>query len=67
MRAAVGFIELDALFHDRTTLNVKILESIQPAARDWGIDILRYEITNIVPDNKVSQAMDSRSIAEREL
>lgn len=65
MRAAVGLIELDELFHNRTVLNAEILKSIQPAAMDWGVNILRYEITEVTPDEKVSVAMDSQSIAER--
>ena len=65
MRSAVGLMELDTLFHDRSALNEKIRESIQPAALKWGVDILRYEITDVTPDERVSEAMDSQSIAER--
>ena len=65
MRSAVGLMELDTLFHDRSTLNRQILESIKPAALKWGVDILRYEITDVTPDSRVSEAMDSQSIAER--
>lgn len=65
MRSAVGLIDLDTLFHDRSSLNKEILESMQSAAKDWGVDILRYEITEVTPDKHVSDAMDSQSIAER--
>jgi regulator of protease activity HflC (stomatin/prohibitin superfamily) len=65
MRSAVGLIDLDTLFHDRSALNKAILESMQGAAKEWGVDILRYEITEVTPDKHVSQAMDSQSIAER--
>ena len=65
MRSAVGLMDLDTLFHDRSSLNHQILASIQPAALEWGIDILRYEITDVTPDARVSEAMDSQSIAER--
>lgn len=65
MRSAVGLMELDTLFHNRSQLNEEILKSIQSAARDWGVDIYRYEITEVTPDQRVSEAMDSQSIAER--
>ena len=65
MRSAVGLMDLDTLFHDRSSLNRGILESIKPAALKWGVDILRYEITDVTPDKRVSEAMDSQSIAER--
>lgn len=65
MRSAVGLIDLDTLFHDRSSLNKGILDSMKGAAKDWGIEILRYEITEVTPDARVSEAMDSQSIAER--
>jgi len=34
MRAAVGLMYLDALFHDRSSLNKEILESMQMAAKE---------------------------------
>jgi regulator of protease activity HflC (stomatin/prohibitin superfamily) len=35
MRSAVGLMELDTLFHNRSSLNEEILKSIQSAAKDW--------------------------------
>ncbi|CAH6420243.1 SPFH/Band 7/PHB domain protein [uncultured virus] len=65
MRSAVGLRDLDTLNHDRAGLNKDILSSIQPAALKWGVEILRYEITEVNPDPRVSEAMDAQSIAER--
>lgn len=65
LRAAIGTIDLDTLFHDRGTLNLKIKESLSEAAAKWGVEINRYEITDVSPDKAVSAAMDSQSIAER--
>lgn len=65
MRSAVGLIDLDTLFHDRNALNTQILVGMKNAAKDWGVDVLRYEITEVSPDARVSEAMDAQSIAER--
>lgn len=65
MRAAIGELELDALFHDRASLNVKITTAISEAAANWGIEVLRYEVTEILPDKTISDAMDRQAQAER--
>jgi regulator of protease activity HflC (stomatin/prohibitin superfamily) len=65
MRAAIGELELDALFHDRAALNVKITRAISEAAAEWGLQVLRYEVTEILPDETISEAMDRQAQAER--
>lgn len=46
--AAIGELELDSLFHDRTAINGKISAAIVDAAEKWGIQVLRYEVTEII-------------------
>lgn len=65
MRAAIGEMELDSLIHDRTAINTKITLAISDAATKWGIQVLRYEVTEISPDHIISQAMDRQAQAER--
>jgi regulator of protease activity HflC (stomatin/prohibitin superfamily) len=65
MRSAIGELELDELFHDRSALNTKITSAISQAAAEWGIKVLRYEVTEIVPDVIISDAMDRQARAER--
>jgi regulator of protease activity HflC (stomatin/prohibitin superfamily) len=65
MRAAIGELELDALFHDRAALNVKITNAISQATEQWGVQVLRYEVTEILPDETISEAMDRQAQAER--
>lgn len=36
------------------------------AAVNWGIDIKRYEITEVMPDQHIIDAMDKQAAAERE-
>ena len=65
MRAAIGELELDSLFHDRAAINAKISTAITAAAGEWGIQVLRYEVTEIMPDHTISEAMDRQARAER--
>lgn len=48
MRSELGKITLDKTFEERDTLNEKIVEAINVAARDWGLQCLRYEISEWV-------------------
>jgi len=66
MRAAIGELELDQILHDRVTLNTSIRSTVQEAAVNWGIDIKRYEITEVMPDQHIIDAMDKQAAAERE-
>lgn len=65
MRSELGKITLDKTFAERETLNTKIVESIDAAAKSWGIECLRYEIRDISPPASVKQAMDMQAEAER--
>lgn len=65
MRAAIGEMELDEILHNRSQLNALVKGTVQEAATAWGINIKRYEITEITPDRMISQAMDKQAAAER--
>ncbi|XP_016716452.2 stomatin-like protein 2, mitochondrial [Gossypium hirsutum] len=65
MRSELGKITLDKTFEERDTLNEKIVESINVAARDWGLRCLRYEIRDISPPRGVRAAMEMQAEAER--
>lgn len=54
MRSAIGEMELDEILHGRARLNSMIKGSLQEAAEPWGLEIRRYEITEITPDQQVS-------------
>ena len=66
MRAAIGELELDQILHARAQLNTIIRETVQEAASAWGIEIRRYEITEVSPDKFITEAMDKQAAAERE-
>lgn len=65
MRSELGKITLDKTFEERDTLNEKIVISINEAAKDWGLQCLRYEIRDISPPRGVKAAMEMQAEAER--
>jgi len=65
MRSAIGEMELDEILHERARLNTMIKGTLQEAAVIWGIDVRRYEITEITPDPVIREAMDKQAAAER--
>jgi len=65
MRSAIGEMELDEILHGRARLNSLIKGSLQEAAVPWGLEVRRYEITEITPDEQIRVAMDKQAAAER--
>jgi regulator of protease activity HflC (stomatin/prohibitin superfamily) len=65
MRSELGKMELDKTFEERDLLNTSIVSAINDAAGPWGIQVLRYEIKDIVPPQSVMEAMEAQMKAER--
>ena len=65
MRSELGKMELDKTFEERDVRNTNIVTAINEAAGPWGIQVLRYEIKDIVPPQSVMQAMEAQMKAER--
>ena len=65
MRSELGKMELDKTFEERDILNTNIVAAINEAACPWGIQVLRYEIKDIVPPQSVMEAMEAQMKAER--
>jgi regulator of protease activity HflC (stomatin/prohibitin superfamily) len=65
MRSELGKMELDKTFEERDVLNTNIVAAINDAAGPWGIQVLRYEIKDIVPPQSVMEAMEAQMKAER--
>lgn len=66
MRSAIGEMELDEILHNRSRLNGLIKGGLQEAALPWGLEVRRYEITEITPDHQIRIAMDKQAAAERD-
>ncbi|MDC0999374.1 paraslipin [Alphaproteobacteria bacterium] len=65
MRSELGKMELDKTFEERDLLNTNIVAAINQASTAWGVQVLRYEIKDIVPPQSVMQAMEAQMKAER--
>ncbi len=65
MRSELGKMELDKTFEERDHLNANIVNAINEAAAPWGIQVMRYEIKDIVPPASIMDAMEAQMKAER--
>ena len=65
MRSELGKMELDKTFEERDRLNANIVSAINEASAPWGIQVMRYEIKDIVPPASVMDAMEAQMKAER--
>ncbi|GAA0372753.1 stomatin-like protein [Bowmanella denitrificans] len=65
MRSELGKMELDKTFEERDQLNTNIVSAINEASGPWGIQVMRYEIKDIVPPHSVMEAMEAQMKAER--
>jgi regulator of protease activity HflC (stomatin/prohibitin superfamily) len=65
MRSELGKMELDKTFEERERLNANIVLSINEASAPWGIQVMRYEIKDIVPPASIMDAMEAQMKAER--
>ena len=66
LRSAIGKLELDKTFEERTTINQEVVAALDAATSPWGIKVLRYEIRDITPPATVMEAMEKQMRAERE-
>lgn len=65
MRSELGKMELDKTFEERDVLNLNIVTAINQAAGPWGIQVMRYEIKDIIPPGSIMEAMEAQMKAER--
>lgn len=67
MRTSVGSFMLDKLFSERHALNLAIREEMEKGAQEWGCQVIRFEVTDLVPaDQHVTDSMNKQSVAERD-
>ncbi|CAE7212856.1 STOML2 [Symbiodinium sp. CCMP2456] len=65
MRSEIGKMTLDRTFEERDAMNHAIVQAVNAAAHSWGIEVLRYEIRDIIPPTSIKQAMEMEAEAER--
>ncbi|BAV91583.1 SPFH domain-containing protein [Candidatus Desulfovibrio trichonymphae] len=66
LRSAIGKLELDKTFEERTKINQEVVDALDAATSPWGVKVLRYEIRDITPPKTVMEAMEKQMRAERE-
>src|SRR5476651_2672396 len=66
LRSVIGKLELDKTFEERDYINHSIVTSLDQAAANWGVKVLRYEINDLPPPKEILHAMQAQITAERE-
>lgn len=66
LRNIIGNLELDETLTSRDTINIKMKAVLGEATEDWGIQVNRVEIKNIMQPEDIRIAMEKQMIAERE-
>jgi len=66
LRSVIGRLELDKTFEERDVINRSVVDSLDEAAGNWGVKVLRYEIKDLTPPQEILRAMQSQITAERE-
>ena len=66
LRSVIGKLELDKTFEEREFINHSVVSSIDEAAMNWGVKVLRYEIKDLTPPAEILRSMQAQITAERE-
>ena len=66
IRSAAGRLELDALQSSRESMNSEIAENLRIAAKIWGVEVTRTEITDVIIDDTTKDAQRQQLNAERQ-
>ena len=66
LRSVIGKMELDKTFEERNAINSSVVNSLDEAALNWGVKVLRYEIKDLTPPAEILRSMQAQITAERE-
>ena len=66
LRSVIGRMELDKTFEERDQINASVVLSLDEAALNWGVKVLRYEIKDLTPPDAILRSMQAQITAERE-
>lgn len=66
MRNAIGSMELDDCFQNRSAINAKIQDAMQSATEPWGLIVLRFELLEIAIPPSIKEDMEKQMTAERQ-
>lgn len=65
LRSVIGKLEMDETFEKRDAINVAVVQALDEAATNWGVKVLRYEISDLTPPDEILRAMQLQITAER--
>lgn len=66
LRSVIGRMELDKTFEERDAINSSVVTSLDEAALNWGVKVLRYEIKDLTPPAEILRSMQQQITAERD-
>jgi len=66
LRSVIGRMELDKTFEERDAINASVVTSLDEAALNWGVKVLRYEIKDLTPPSEILRSMQQQITAERD-
>ena len=56
---------MDQTFMKRESINIAIKEEIGEIAKEWGLELVRFELKDIDPPENIERAMILQAEAER--
>jgi len=65
-RSVIGLLELDRTFEEREEINHRVVQVLQEVEDQWGVQVKRFEVKNIVPPQSIRESMEKQMSAERE-
>ena len=66
IRSEIGQLDFDDTFSQRPEINLKLLDQIKDATDNWGIEVIRIELRDLIPNEGIRLAMEEQMTAERE-
>ena len=66
IRSEIGQLVFDDTFSQRPEINIRLLDQIKEATDTWGIEVIRIELRDLIPNEGIRQAMEEQMTAERE-
>ena len=66
IRSEIGQLDFDNTFSQRPEINLRLLDQIKEATDTWGIQVLRIELRDLIPNEGIRLAMEEQMTAERE-
>jgi regulator of protease activity HflC (stomatin/prohibitin superfamily) len=65
LRNVIGEMTLDETLSSRDKINARLLSILDLATNNWGVDVTRVELQDIIPPPDIRQTMELQMTAER--